>query len=109
MFTNGQIPCFFAAAPKAAIGAFASPAALYGTSGSRVSRFFTRSRAQNMPTPRTSPTLGCRSASSRSAGSTTEAPSRAAFSTTPSSAITLIVATAAAQASGCPEYVRPPG
>ena len=45
----------------------------------------TSSIAQNTPSPRTSPTLGCRRASSRRPGPRTSSPMRAAFSTMPSS------------------------
>ena len=72
---NGQTPFALQAATTSFIGAAASPAALNGTSGSRVSRSRTSSMAQNTPRPRTSPTDGWRSCSSRSAGPITSVPS----------------------------------
>ena len=51
-------PASIAAALMRLIGAAAGPLALNGTSGSRVSRSFTSSMPQNMPTPRTSPIDG---------------------------------------------------
>ena len=55
---NGHKPFALQAAASSTIGFVSAPAALYGTSGSRVARSLTSSIAQNTPRPRTSPTLG---------------------------------------------------
>src|SRR5690349_19742336 len=68
MWMNGHSPADLQALPNSAIGAAAAPLALNGTSGSLVDRSRTSSSAQNTPSPRTSPTEGCWSASSRRAG-----------------------------------------
>jgi len=81
----------------------AAPVALNGTSGSRVSRSRTSSIAQKTPSPRTSPTDGCRAASSASPGAMTSLPIRRACSTMPSSLKMPMDATALAHASGWPE------
>ena len=65
--------------------------------------------AQNTPRPRTSPTDGWRSAIAASSGPTMSSPRWRACSMMPSSLKMLMLATAEAQASGWPEYVRPPG
>ena len=85
------------------MGAAAAPDALNGTSGSRVCRSRTSSIAQNAPSPRTSPTLGCRSASARSSGPMTSVSSSRTCSRMRSSRKIPIDATADAQASGWPE------
>ena len=63
----------------------------------------TSSSAQKTPSPRTSPITGCRSASSRRPGPITSAPTRAALLDDALVGHRVIVATAAAQASGWPE------
>src|ERR1700683_1584945 len=103
---NGTSPPDLQAAISSPVASDAPP---YGASMARVSRLDTRSRAQNTPSPRTSPITGCRVASSRRPGPSTSAPTLAAFSTMPSSFIASSEATIDAQASGWPEYVRPPG
>ena len=105
-FTNGSRPRFLHSATTAFTAGLVPP---YGASGSRVARSATSSMAQNAPVPRTSPTHSCLRASSARPGRKTSSPSAAACSTTRSSSIVRMVATAAAQASGWPEYVRPPG
>ena len=84
-------------------GPAAGPAALYGTSGSRVCGSLTSSRAQKYPSPRTSPTLGCFSAISARRGAMTVSDTLRTFSRMPSSSKIRIDATAEAQASGWPE------
>ncbi len=84
------------------MGFASAPVALNGTSGSRVLRFFTSSSAQNTPSPRTSPTDGCLSASFRSSGPRTSVPSMRACSTIFSSLKMPIDATMLAHASGWP-------
>ena len=81
-----------------------APAALKGTSGSRVARSRTSSMAKKQPRPRTSPTTGCRSAmlAQRGADHVRRRGGRAC-STMPSSSKMRMDATAAAQASGCPQ------
>jgi hypothetical protein len=103
MWMNGHRPAVLHAWPNSAIGAAAGPLALKGTSGSRVDRSRTSSSAQNTPSPRTSPTEGWLSASSRSAGPITVSPSSRTCSRIPSSRKMRIEATAVAQASGWPE------
>ena len=61
--TSGTKPRPRHALAKAAIGAFASPVAPTGTSGSLVCRSRTSSTVHSPPMPRTSPTQGCFSAS----------------------------------------------
>ena len=57
-WVNGHRPLALHAAASSFIGSASAPAALNGTSGSRVSRSRTSSIAQNTPSPRTSPTDG---------------------------------------------------
>ena len=83
------------------------PLALKGTSGSRVDRSRTSS-APSTPAAHLAH-RGVLSASSRSAGPITVSPRSRTCSRIPSSRKIRIDATAAAQAKGCPEYVRPPG
>ena len=59
-WVNGHSPRALHAAARSTIGLLSAPAALYGTSGSRVPRSRTSSMAQNTPSPRTSPTDGWR-------------------------------------------------
>ena len=63
----------------------------------------TSSIAQNTPSPRTSPTLGCFAMIFCSSGPITSVPSLRAFSTIFSSLKMPMLATTDAHASGCPE------
>lgn len=92
-WANTSRPCLHAATTSAT-GAAAGPAALNGTSCSRVSRSKTSSMAQNMPSPRTSPTEGWPSPISLRRSPRTSRPSQAERSTSPSSLKMLMLATA---------------
>jgi hypothetical protein len=96
-FANGSRPFCLHAASTEFIAGLDPP---YGANGARVCWSATNSTAQNTPSPRTSPTQRCLAASSRSPGPRTSEPMRLALATMPSSSMALIVATAAAHASG---------
>ena len=106
---NGHRPFALHAAARSSIGLASAPAALNGTSGSRVSRLRTSSIAQNAPRPRTSPTLGVLGLDLVELGPDDVGAEHAGVLDDALLRKMLMLATAEAQASGWPRVGQPTG